>query len=236
MKNVEYGFYQIPADTPLGVAGRASAARRQSSGSVASSRFSKWPNRCRGKSRWDQFRYFSRSGGKLAGSEVAENLLSSGGHPQFGPLWQWLAEHNQTLRPALGGKLVLFGEWCFAVHTVQYSRLPDWLLAFDVFDRMKGSFWSTELRDRWLSQLNIAGVPELAKGEFSLAELKTFLEENSRLGEAPMEGLYLRREEGQRLRIRCQESRSRPDFVETIDQHWSARSLTRNRRAKPSFR
>ena len=99
---------------------------------------------------------------------------------------------------------------------------------------MKGSFWSTELRDRWLSQLNIAGVPELAKGEFSLAELKTFLEENSRLGEAPMEGLYLRREEGQRLRIRAK--LVRPDFVETIDQHWSARSLTRNRRAKPSFR
>ena len=171
--------------------------------------------------------------GRLQAQSRGE-FVKPGGHPQFGPLWQWLAEHNQTLGPALGGRLVLFGEWCFAVHTVQYSRLPDWLLAFDVFDRMKGSFWSTELRDRWLSQLNIAGVPELAKGEFSLAELKTFLEENSRLGEAPMEGLYLRREEGQRLRIRAK--LVRPDFVETIDQHWSARSLTRNRRAKPSFR
>jgi hypothetical protein len=162
------------------------------------------------------------------------DFLRPGVHPQFGPLWEWLAAHREVLVPALGGRLVVFGEWCFAVHTLRYNRLPDWLLAFDVFDKEAGSFWSTELRDQLLAKLSIARVPELAKGEFSLAELNDLLEGKSRLGDGPMEGLYLRSDDGQRLRSRAKLVRA--DFTEKIDRHWSARNLERNRLAKAPLR
>jgi hypothetical protein len=33
------------------------------------------------------------------------------------------------------GRHILFGEWCRAQHSVFYSRLPDYFLAFDIWDR-----------------------------------------------------------------------------------------------------
>ncbi len=154
------------------------------------------------------------------------DFLSQGGHPQFGPLWSWLAKHTETLIPALGSNLVLFGEWCFAVHTVRYSRLPDWFLAFDVFDRSQGGFWSAVLRDRLVASLGIAQVPELRTGAFTLGQLKELLRTDSRLGEHPMEGIYLRREEGSSLIDRAKLVRA--TFIESIAQHWSAGPLRKN--------
>ena len=31
----------------------------------------------------------------------------------------------------LGDRLILFGEWCAAQHSLDYETLPDWFLAFD---------------------------------------------------------------------------------------------------------
>ena len=53
-------------------------------------------------------------------------------HPQFRPLRQWLSTRRPSLIDALTPDLVLFGEWCYAVHSIRYTRLPDWFLAFDV--------------------------------------------------------------------------------------------------------
>ena len=39
-----------------------------------------------------------------------------------------------------GNDKVLYGEWLYARHTVVYDKLPDWFLAFDVFDSRKGKF------------------------------------------------------------------------------------------------
>jgi hypothetical protein len=51
-------------------------------------------------------------------------------HPQFRPLWSWLAAREAELADRLWPNLVLFGEWCYAVHSVVYDRLPDWWRSF----------------------------------------------------------------------------------------------------------
>src|SRR5262249_4946533 len=69
----------------------------------------------------------------LDGGLRAQNrgsYLEPGGHPQFRRLWSWLDERRGTLEAALGLNLILFGEWCFARHSVAYDALPDWFLAF----------------------------------------------------------------------------------------------------------
>ena len=153
------------------------------------------------------------------------SLLGTRAPPQFQPLWSWLEARREPLLRALGSHLTLFGEWCFAVHSVHYDALPDWFLAFDVYDRSAGRFWSAARRDALLSSLGISAVPALARGHFSLEEIQRMLGP-SRLTSAPMEGLYVRRDEGGFLTTRAKLVRA--EFVQAIEEHWSSRPLQRN--------
>jgi hypothetical protein len=42
-------------------------------------------------------------------------------HPQFKPLFRWLESRRSVLTAALGPDLILFGEWCYAVHSVRHG-------------------------------------------------------------------------------------------------------------------
>ena len=44
--------------------------------------------------------------------------------PQFKPLFRWIHPHREALVDALWPDLVLFGEWCYAIHSVEYTKLP----------------------------------------------------------------------------------------------------------------
>jgi len=151
--------------------------------------------------------------------------LARGSHPQFQPLWPWIESRRFDLIEALRPGLMLFGEWCFARHSVPYNRLPDWFLGFDVYDRTAECFWSSDRRDRWLKELGLAPVPRLAKGTFSTEQLLALIG-TSRLSDGPMEGIYLRRELGDWLEYRAKVVRR--EFVEGIGKHWSEHSLEKN--------
>ena len=68
------------------------------------------------------------------------NYLARSSHPQFQPLWPWIETRRFALIGALRPGLMLFGEWCFALHSVPYKQLPDWFLGFDVDDRAAAVF------------------------------------------------------------------------------------------------
>jgi hypothetical protein len=146
-------------------------------------------------------------------------------HPQFKPLFRWLASRERKIAEALSPNLMLFGEWCYAVHSVRYVRLPDWFLVFDVYDRERGYFWSVTRRDALAAKLDLAIVPLLGKGRYDLGALQDLLG-LSQVGDAPAEGLYLRRDAGERLIARAKLVRS--EFAQAIDQHWSKSALQAN--------
>jgi hypothetical protein len=156
------------------------------------------------------------------------SILENRAHPQFQPLWAWLAAREATIRARLGTSLILFGEWCFARHTVAYSALPDWFLGFDVFDRTSERFWSTGRRDNLLASIDVCSVPELCRGRFTLDQLTRLVSASpSRLGSPTLEGIYIRQDEGDWLRRRAKLVRA--EFVQGIDEHWMSRPLERNK-------
>lgn len=154
--------------------------------------------------------------------------LTRGERGQFQPLWSWLARRKDALHRALGTTLILFGEWCYARHTVHYNALPDWFLAYDVYDRTSRRFWSRERRDELAERMGVTSVPLVATGTFDRRRLERLLD-RSRLGQEPMEGLYLRWDEGPWLRARAK--LVRPGWVPADDRHWSRRPLETNRLA-----
>lgn len=168
--------------------------------------------------------------GDLCAQNRGSYLTRESCHPQFKPLFRWLDERRGALEDALFPDLMLFGEWCYAVHSVAYDRLPDWFLAFDVFDRAAGKFWSVPRRDALVRQLGLALIPRLADGRFQLAELPGLLG-RSRLADVPAEGIYVRCDNGDHLVARAKVVRS--EFTQAIEEHWSKRALRANKVERP---
>lgn len=146
--------------------------------------------------------------------------------PQFRTLPGWLGPRAARLVDALWPDLMLFGEWCYAVHSVRSDRLPDWFVGFDVYDRAAGRFWSAPRRDALLAALGLAAVPEIGRGRFTLDALVAKLD-RSAFGDVPAEGLYVRDEDAEWLQARAKLVRA--EFVQAIDEHWSRRALETNR-------
>lgn len=144
---------------------------------------------------------------------------------QFKPVKRWLAPRSHVLAEALFPDLMLFGEWCYAVHSVRYTRLPDWFLAFDVYDRGRAEFWSVARRNALVKELDLAVVPALGSGRFDLAGIGALLG-SSRLTDGHAEGLYVRRDAQGHLTARAKLVRR--EFVQAIDEHWSKRTLELN--------
>lgn len=147
---------------------------------------------------------------------------------QFARLPAWLAQHGDDVAAALTPELMLFGEWCAARHSLDYSALPDWFMVFDVYDRKARKFWSTQRRNVLASAIGLVTVPELKRANFTLAQLKTLLStQPSRYRAGPVEGIVIRRESADWCEDRAK--LVRPDFTQAITEHWRNRGIEWNR-------
>lgn len=147
--------------------------------------------------------------------------------PQFRPLWAWLAARKSALLSALYPDLILFGEWCYAQHSINYMALPDWFLGFDVYDQHTANFWEPKRRDELLKQINLFSVPTITTGHFTVSSLSALLVASSGLGHESLEGIVIRQTKNGYTRNRAK--LVHPNFTQTITTHWSRRSIVRNK-------
>lgn len=144
---------------------------------------------------------------------------------QWRPLRQWLGARHRSLAERLSPHLMFFGEWCYAVHSLRYSRLPDWFVGFDVYDRSTGVFWSVELRNALARELGVAVVPELGRGRFTLFSARSAA--RPLLADRGPRRRALRASRRRRQAPLPRQARA-PEFVQGIDEHWSKRPLEAN--------
>ncbi len=147
---------------------------------------------------------------------------------QFARLPAWLVQHDKALRSVLTPNLILFGEWCAARHSLDYSALPDWFLLFDVFDRSLSRFWSCSRRNVLARSAGLVTVPLVRQGKASVDVLKQLVAtEKSHYREGSLEGVVIRRESSEWSEVRAK--LVRPDFTQAINTHWRKRVLEWNR-------
>ena len=99
-------------------------------------------------------------------------LLQSRGHyltggpreKHFALFKTWAQCHQVRLRQTLGSRYIMYGEWCYARHTIFYDRLPHYFMEFDVLDHEDDRFLSTPERAELLSGLPVSAVPVLFVG------------------------------------------------------------------------
>jgi len=159
---------------------------------------------------------------------------------QFAGLEQWLAEHSQTLSEILErNNDILFGEWCAYLHTVKYSRLPGYFVAFDIYDCRAGRFLSRRAfhtRLQRASGLKIPAVPTVCAPRIfrSVAEVEALLTKQSAFADEVLEGVYLRIDEvggsasaETYLKDRCKLVRA--EFQQAIVDHGTWRGQGKNK-------
>jgi len=122
------------------------------------------------------------------------HFITSGYHAQFAPLDKWIARHSAELWDILEpGRHILYGEWLYATHSVAYSALPDWFIAYDLFDKVENKFVSRPILEERLKPTSICISALVYSGEI---KNQTFLESlaigPSAFGAEKREGIVVR--------------------------------------------
>ncbi len=156
------------------------------------------------------------------------HILSAPLLGQWKPLRNWIQIHEDRLFDVLEDRYILFGEWCYAKHSIYYTKLPDWFLVFDVYDTVERRFFSVDRRNNFVSQLYLSNVPLIAKGKFSIDDL-LFMQPKSHYSDEKCEGIYIRYELGNWLEKRAKLVQK--DFFQDIDLHWSKKCIVPNKLA-----
>lgn len=138
-------------------------------------------------------------------------LLPPNPSDQIGKVNTWILSHEDALRKLLlgghdgkeapPGKYILFGEWLYAKHAIQYHSLPDTFIAFELYDAEYDAFFSRKALSQKLQGSGIYQVPTLPLPErLNGPSLKTLVQElPSAYYNGFAEGIYLRREKGDKL-------------------------------------
>jgi len=146
---------------------------------------------------------------------------------QFSRLNGWLGQCAYLMKPNLTENLIVFGEWCAARHSLQYSYLPDFFLLFDIYDKAEGKFWSVSRRNDWSQKVGIHTVPHIDTGHYSSDSLQNLLHTvKSAYREGRPEGIVIRKDDTLWNQARGKLVRS--EFVQTIATHWSSRQIEWN--------
>lgn len=150
---------------------------------------------------------------------------------QWKKLPSWIEKRMDKLFDILSNRYIMYGEWCYAKHSITYSLLSDWFICFDLYDKKENKFLSSVRRNTLLIGSGIESIVELSSGYFSLPNLVQLLSTSYYSNELA-EGLYLRVNNDRWLETRAK--LVRPQFIQNIEQHWSKQSLKENKiRIKP---
>jgi hypothetical protein len=212
---------------------------------------------------------------KIDGSNTAisfssdgDLLLQSRGHyldggareRQYNLFKRWANHHINMLFDLLSDRYVLYGEWCYAKHTVFYNRLPHYFLEFDIYDRQTDCFLATPERHALLAGSSIVPVPIVHVGRLqTVKHLRQLIQpslyknadwravmrqiaqqhkidpdraDRETDGSDLSEGLYLKVEDQGRVIGRYKFVR--PDFLQAIQDsgsHWATRTILPNQLA-----
>jgi hypothetical protein len=184
-------------------------------------------------------------------------LVGGAREAQFNLFKQWCTGREEDLYIVLGDQYIMYGEWCYAKHTVWYDALPHYFLEFDVYDKINHKWLDTPSRHTLLKPLHVHHVPVLHEGHlrnrsqveqlitrslFKTADWRESFEQHvMKLGmdvtrvwaetepSDLSEGLYIKQELNGEVIGRYKFVRY--DFVQTIldsGTHWSTRPIIPN--------
>jgi len=154
---------------------------------------------------------------------------------QWNKLDIWIQNHESDLIKILSPprSKLLFGEWLCVRHTVKYNSLPDYFLAFDIYDMNSQKFYSRKKFWDALSTTNIYPVNCISKSITfknlqEIIDLLLLQKTSYDTEKGQVEGIYIRKDKGEWLEDRCKLVNK--DFFQSVneDEHWTHKNIQKN--------
>lgn len=114
---------------------------------------------------------------------------------QFASIWTWFYKNKDRFEALEKfGPLVIYGEWMVAAHGIHYTQLPDWFVAYDIYDYETGKFWTPDRARSALTALGFTVPSCLFQGEFrgTYFDLEVLSQWPAAWSLEPSEGLYIK--------------------------------------------
>lgn len=154
------------------------------------------------------------------------HYINSKSHSQFEKIDKWIINHYEDLYSILDNNTILFGEWLYATHSISYTHLPDYFLAFDLYDKKNKLFYNRTILENKLKNTNIHIVKEIFSGKIiDNNHLLKLIQQKSFYTNHKIEGIYLKIFDGDFVKLRSKLVNN--DFIPG-NQHWNKSILLKN--------
>ncbi len=153
------------------------------------------------------------------------SLVDTSEHYQFNFFKAW-SQANYDKLMSIPQDTILYGELMICQHTIHYDSLPDYFLAFGLFDRKSNQYKHWNDLKKLCDDIGLATVPLLEKDTtVAKTELFDMVPNPSNYGHEQAEGLvvwnYNKQMRGKVVLRKFQESIDE-------DGHWSRKTITKN--------
>jgi len=149
---------------------------------------------------------------------------------QFTSAWNWLYEHEDDIREVIKryqSPLTIYGEWLWAEHSLGYDKLPDWFLAYDMWDGEAQKFLSPAVVGQMLDGLNIHSIPANLIEAVQPPLVKAAIDQPSQYRDGLREGCVFKSVDSSD-HVSSMFKIVRADFVR-MDDEWNNRPMKRNK-------
>jgi len=155
------------------------------------------------------------------------HYVNSNYHAQFRLIDKWILQHTSELVSILEPETeILYGEWLYMKHSINYTRLPDYFLAFDIYNVKTCRFLSRNKVTERLKNTSIKQVPLISYTKIeNTTDFENLMKLKSNFYDGLIEGVYLRICDDNYTTHRAKIVRN--DFI-SGDQHWSKNAITVN--------
>lgn len=159
------------------------------------------------------------------------HYIDSSYHPQFALLDKWISKHSNDIINLLEPeKEILFGEWLYMKHSIEYTSLSDFFIAFDIYNVDTKQFISRYVLTNRLSNTSIKQVPLITRIIFeNTDDIIKLVNTKSQFYDGPIEGVYLRICDELNTVARAKIVRN--NFISGND-HWTKEKYTINKLQK----
>lgn len=142
---------------------------------------------------------------------------------QFSPIWTWYYSNKdkfEVLGDALGYMPCVYGEWMYARHTIKYDQLPDYFIAFDLYNPEECVYYTSDVFITHLKMCGLHIVPQLSiEGKITEDKLIKLRDGKSEFSNENKEGIYIKVCDENKVLYRFKMVRN--GFVQ--GEHWNKR-------------
>lgn len=114
---------------------------------------------------------------------------------QFTTAWNWIHEHEEDIKiveEIWQSPITIFGDWMFAQHSLEYDKLPDWFIAYDIWSVEDNKFLSPDIVDKLLSQTKIEYIKPIQLNLETIEDIIQLSERNSDFRSGICEGIVIK--------------------------------------------